>query len=877
MDGHALDAAALMKFAICLLASLCPAGLGQQALPKPGANGTLTGSREREPLRSVTNPGAPTTRQAITPAGIQTVVQGRIHGVAFGEKATEIWLVRDGADRFYRGDLIRVDWKENRILDRIPIGGTPGLQGLAWDRSRKRLLVTVAAGGKEGPVSLLRVQGSGLEKIASGFGSTLAGGAAASARRIVVPLPFNGQLAILDGETGALEGTVPLGVSPFGAAVSADGATAWVSNWGGRIPKPGEPSAPLGTSRDRAVVDARGVAASGTVQRVDLKGRRVTHSVETGLHPTALAWDETRRRLYVANSNADSITIVDTNANRVERTVALDFFEGPAFGVAPTALALAPGGGRLWVACAGINAVAQFATEPFRLEGLIPTAYYPHTLAVSPGGETLLIGTFFGVGEGSVEKANERHPFAARSTAHVVPVPQEDELAAYTEAVAENTRLKLKTAAHAAADGGEAQGLLPVPRRAGGMSPIRHVVYIIKENQTYDAIFGATARGNGDASLAMYGPEVAPNHHKLAEQFALFDNFYSTGYHSHDGHAWMTQANTVAYLLWPGWTGRGYPFNGTDPLTYSKTGFLWNRVLGLGKTVRSYGEFANGESDVADHTAAVREWQGGADFSQRFHLKSDIAGLNAVIAANYPPFSLTVPDVVRAQIFLKDLARWNEAGEMPNLVILQLPMDHTVGNAPGRPTPKACVADNDLALGLMVEALTHSRFWPSMAILVAEDDGLASLDHVDGRRIPAFAISPYARRGAVNSTFYSQTSMVKTIELMLGVAPMTLFDRIATDMRAAFTGRPDFTAYQAERPRQSLLEQNPRASALRGAARKAAEESARMNFSAPDAAPMRRLNRIIWHSVRGWSAGYPPERKAAFLPGGDTEEEDDDR
>jgi DNA-binding beta-propeller fold protein YncE len=864
-----------MRPKILLFLSLCPAVLAQQSLPRPGANGTLTGSREREPLRSVSNPGAPTTRQAITPAGIQTVVQGRIHGVEFGTKPTEIWLLRDGADRFYKGDLIRVDWNENRILERIPIGGTPGLQGLAWDRGRSRLLVTAAAAGKEGLVSLASVQGGALAKIASGFGSTLSGGPAASTRRIVVPLSFNGQLAILNSETGALEGAVPLGVSPFGAAISADGGTAWVSNWGGRIPKPGELSAPLGTSRDRAVVDVRGVAASGTVQRVDLEHRKVTHTVETGLHPTALAWDEKRHRLYVANTNADSITIVDTSANRALGTLPLDFFEGPAFGIAPTALALSPDGTRLWIACAGINAVAQYRTEPFRLEGLIPTAYYPHALAVSPGGEYLLIGTFFGVGEGSVEKPNERHPFAARSTAHVVAVPEEDELAAYTEAVAENTRLPLKGRSPTAARAGEKSQVLPVPRRTGGASPIRYVVYIIKENQTYDAIFGGVKRGNGDPSLSMYGPEVAPNHHKLAQQYALFDNFYSTGYHSHDGHAWMTQANTVAYLLWPGWTGRGYPFNGIDPLTYSKTGFLWNRVLAAGKTFRTYGEFANGETDMTDHTAAVREWQNGADFSTRFKLKADITGLNAAIAANYPPFSLGVPDVARAQIFLKDLARWNESGGMPNLVMMQLPMDHTVGNSPGRPTPKACVADNDLALGLIVEGLTRSKFWPEMAIFVAEDDGLASLDHVDGRRVPAFAISPYARRGIVDSTFYSHTSMVKTIELILGVEPMTLFDRIATDMRAAFTAKPDFTAYKAETPHQSLLEQNPAASALRGAARKAAIQSAGMNFSAPDTAPMARLNRIIWHSVRGWDTAYPPERRAAFLPTGAGEDEDE--
>ena len=351
-----------MRLVSLILIAMGPAAIGQQKLPRPGANGTLTGSRESEPLRSVTNPGAPTTRQSITPAGIQAVIQGRIHGVEFGTNSAEIWLLRDGADRFYKGDLVRVDWKQNRILERIPVGGTPGLQGLAWDHTRNRLLVTVAAPGKEGAVSLLQVK-DGLTKVATGFGTTLSGSPAPSSRRVVVPLSFNGQLAVLDASSRALEGKVPVGVSPFAAAIDSNGDVAWVSNWGGRIPKPGEASAPLGPSQDRAVVDARGIAASGTVQRIDLNMRRVTHTLEVGLHPTALAWDQRAARLYVANSNADSITVVDTELNRVAGTVPLDFFDGPAFGIAPTALALSRDGKRLWVACGGINAVAQFRTK----------------------------------------------------------------------------------------------------------------------------------------------------------------------------------------------------------------------------------------------------------------------------------------------------------------------------------------------------------------------------------------------------------------------------------------------------------------------------------------------------------------------------------
>ena len=272
------------------------------------------------------------------------------------------------------------------------------------------------------------------------------------------------------------------------------------------------------------------------------------------------------------------------------------------------------------------------------------------------------------------------------------------------------------------------------------------------------------------------------------------------------------------------------------------------------------------ENDTTLRARLLDRWRNGDVFTKEWSVTAPLAPLNAVLARNYPPYTQSIPDVVRAQIFLEDLDEWARRKAMPNLVILQLPSDHTRGATPEYSTPKAMLADNDLALGQIVEGLSKSPFWPKMAILVVEDDAQNGVDHVDGHRTIALAISPYVRRGAVDSTFYAQQSMVKTIELMLGLPTMSLFDLIATDMRASFTTTPDTTPYTAIQPAQSLFEQNPKLTETAGPARDAALETMAMRFDVPDAAPTERLNRIVWGLVRGWHAPYPEVRKGVFSP-----------
>ena len=258
---------------------------------------------------------------------------------------------------------------------------------------------------------------------------------------------------------------------------------------------------------------------------------------------------------------------------------------------------------------------------------------------------------------------------------------------------------------------------LPIPRRAGDPSPIEHVVYIVKENRTYNQLFGDLPRGNGDPSLVMFGADVTPNQHRLATQFVLLDNFYATGGNSGDGHQWVTQASETPYAMWPGYVGRSYPFDGTDPIAYARTGFLWDLARARGKSVKVYGEFAGRlpETDRAERSRLLDRWKAGDDFTRDWSITAPLAPLNAVLAKNYPPYSQSIPDVVRAQIFLKDVGEWVTAGSMPNLVILQLPADHTRGLTPEASTPKAMVADNDLR--------PRSDRGGALAFPILEEDG----------------------------------------------------------------------------------------------------------------------------------------------------------
>lgn len=713
-----------------------------------------------KPVRAVTDPGVVTTRQAITPAGVPTIFQGRVYGIAFGANSTELWVLN--ASRVYR-----LDWKQNRVIDNVPLEGTPGLQGIRFDAAKGApLFGVVRKVGGQSKVELASISGGRVESVARGVGETISGALAlaqkpnAKGQRIaVVPLTAQNKLAVVDLAGGKLLGSVSTsGIAPFGTALNKDGSVAYVTNWGGRVTRQGDITAPTGLApaADRVVVDSRGVASSGTVARLDLISMTATHTIPVELHPTAIVWDEARKRVAV------------------------------------------------------------------------------------------------------------------------VSIPGAAQLADYSTVVAENNRLRL-AGSPSDPELKASRTAMAVPRRAGDPSTIEHVVYIVKENRTYDQVLGDVAKGNGDASLVMFGEEVTPNHHRLAEEFVLLDNFYATGGNSADGHQWLTQAYEVDYCLWPGYAGRSYPFDGSDPIAYSDGGFLWDLALKQKKSVRIFGEYAGRMSEKSsERLELLKRWDKGESFEKEWNITAPIASINTLLARDYPSYSTAIPDVIRARIFLEHLKKWEAEGKMPSLTIIQLPSDHTFGTTPGVSSPKAMLADNDYALGQIVDGLTHSPFWKKMAILVVEDDAQNGVDHVDGHRTVALAISPFSKRGTVDSTFYAHQSMLKTIELILGLPAVSLFDLIANDMRASFTDESNYGTYTAIRPTHSLFEINPRANALKGEERRGAVASAKMRWDVPDAVPSGRLNRILWHSTRGWQTPYPGTKRAVFSPLSlDTDDDDE--
>lgn len=814
------------------------------------ACGLLPAQTVERPLRAVTDPGVITTRQTITPAGVPTVFKGKVWGVTFGKSADELWILS-------ASQLYQMNWRTNEVVSNVPLSGSPGLLGVAY---RDRAYVSAVVRQKS---TLLAFENGALTPIARDLGVLNAGGVALGGGMAVVPITSENKAAVIDLQSGKTRGFVPTGIAPFAAVANSSGTFAYVSNWGGRIA--GEKDLTAKAGADRVVVNAQGIASTGTVTRIDLKTLLPTHTIPAELHPNGLAWHEPSSRLYVANNNRDSVTVIDTDSNAVVRTLRIAPFSTEVSGVAPTAVAVSGDGATLFVACGGINAVAVVDTKTFKIQGLIPAGWYANALSLSPDGKWLAIGSLLGAGSGPNADPKQRYVHANRGMVNVVEIPDAAQLLRYSVAVSENNRLPLAGTTVPALQASKVAKAVPV--RAGDPSLIEHVVYIVKENRTYDQLFGDISKGNGEPAYTMFGRDVTPNQHRLAEDFVLLDNFYATGGNSADGHQWVTQANEVAYTMWPGYQNRSYPFDGNDPIAIAQGGTIWDAAIKGGKTVRIYGEYAGlTHADPIKRGALLARWKGGADFTSEFSNTAPIEHMNAFLAHNYPGYTTAIPDVIRAQIFLKDLAQWERDGKMPNLAIAALPSDHTYGTSPGLSSPKAMAADNDLAVGLIVEALTKSRFWPKTAIFIVEDDAQGAVDHVDGHRTAALVVSPYIRRGAVDSTFYSNQSMLKTMELMLGLAPLSMFDLIANDMRAGFTDTPSLASFAHLEPKQDLMEVNPRAKALSGAARSGALASAKMRWDVPDAAPSERLNRILWHAVKGWEVKYPKVRQAVFSP-----------
>jgi len=685
----------------------------------------------------------------------------------------------------------------------------------------------------------------------------------ADGKRIYVALNLSNRLIELEAATGKILRTWDVGVAPFDVALA--GQKIYVSNWGGRRPDDASTAALAG--RGTLVrVDARSIASEGSVSIIDLENTNQTETV-TGQHTCALALSPDEKYLVIANAGSDTLSVLNTRTDKIVETICARENPGDPFGAQPNALAFDSAGGKLYVCNGTQNAVAVFQFHPgaSKLLGLIPTGWFPGAVVCNSKRNQIYVANIKGQGFGNA-KFNTSQYLCSLS---IIGIPSADPLAKLTKTALANLRYPLLAQAKLPAR--ENQPVQPVPERVGEPGVFQHVIYIIKENRTYDQVLGDVRPGNGDATLCNFGRQVTPNQHKLVHDFVLLDNTYCSGMISADGHQWTDTAIANDYVerSFSGWP-RSYPCGGfgrnnQDALAYSSAGFIWNDALAHGKTFRDYGEYAsptthwNGPTPKGggDWIDFYRDFVTGTGHAV-FGCEPDVESLRPYLDANTVGWDLNVPDIYRAAEFIRELKGYEQNGGFPNFIILWLPNDHTSATRYGAPTPEAQVADNDLAFGQIVDAVSHSCFWTNTCIFAVEDDPQAGWDHVSGFRTTAYVISPYTKRQTIVSTQYNQTSLLRTMELILGLPPLNQMDATATPMFDCFTNAPDFTAFEAVTNLVPLDTMNPPPKKIANAQlRQDARESARLPLAKADQCPEDLLNHILWRATMGPQKPYP--------------------
>ncbi|MBL8209814.1 MAG: bifunctional YncE family protein/alkaline phosphatase family protein [Bryobacterales bacterium] len=700
---------------------------------------------------------------------------------------------------------------------------------------------------KPGTIARISLQG---HAVATGIAFSDAGTA-------WVALSNRNSVLVVDAENRKTRREIKTGMVPYGVVVSAKRKRVYVSNRGGRVPASGDTTAYSSTSAVKSH-PVTGASTSGTVSIIDMESF-AEQQIDVGLAPAGLALSPDEGTLAVANAHSDSVSFVDLESLKVSEVKVPAWPEG-TFGSTPSAVAFSPDGKMLYVTAGGSNAVVALENEGRRwqLRGAIPTAWFPTALAVGPGGSLQVVNV---KGMGSTRDAQGTHTARAfEGSVWRIPAPSRAQLTAgLREAKAANAPR------FTAADGVDELSKLG----------IEHVFLLIKENRTYDQVFGDMGKGNGDPKLVMYGRDVTPNHHALAEQFVLLDNFYTGGAISFDGHQWLMQGFVSDYVERAfAASPRGYAWNMADALTVSPKGFFWQDPK-RPVDVRLYGPFSLPATwDPATQRAVdinedqLLSWPEYWKIYQQKSWKNVIAhrsgvpALQPYINERFPPSSMNVPDQIRAEIWLEELAEREKSGKMPNLLIFTMTSDHTMGTRPNFPTPRAMVADNDLAMGRIVESISKSRFWAKSLILVTEDDAQNGVDHVDGRRTICLAIGPRIRRGVLDSNHYNHASLIRTIQDVYRIKPQVRYAATARAMNSVFTTKADLQPYTALTPKVSLTEMNPALQGLSGQQLWAARQSLKIDANEVDEFPHDVMNRILWGAEKGWKMAYPAERIA---------------
>jgi YVTN family beta-propeller protein len=715
--------------------------------------------------------------------------------------------------------LAVIDAAAERVVEKVPI--QEGWMGLAVDAagqtvyastgSQDRILVYHFAAGHLTYESDIPLEPG-----------TFPAGLAVDRGRLYVTANAANALKIVDLTTRKVVAAIPVGVKPYSCALSRDGRRAWVSNWG-----------------------------EDSVAAIDLGERFAYRAIAVREKPNDLLLDASGERLFVANGNRNTVSVIDAGSARAIEEIDVGLLPKAPPGTTPNALALDASGSTLYVANADNNSLAVVDISNrghSRAKGFIPTGWYPTAVVVAAG--KLVVAN----GKGVVSEANATRWNGKKSlrdnpgyvgnllpgSISFIDLPNEDTLPRDSEAVYRNSPFRTPPPAPSA------------PFALGTRCPIQYVFYIIKENRTYDSILGDAREGNGDPQYCLFPERVTPNHHALAREFVLLDNVYHDAEVSADGHHWVTSAYATDYVekFWPAmYGGKGQRARldlHDDPVAYSAAGFLWDLCVRAGVSYRSYGEGARIRFAPPGRVRAATP-------SLEGHIHPTYYGADGI---------QQMSDRRRYDLWEQEFREFERNRAMPRFTVMSLPGDHLVGTKVGMQTPVAMMAENDLVLGRIIDRLSRSRYWNQMAIFVVEDDTQDGPDHVDVHRAPVFVASPYIRRGVVDSTMYSSSSVLRTMEMILGLPPMTQYDSAATAMWAAFQARPDMRPYSA-RPASVDIDAKNTASAY------GAERSREMLLDVADSEDDREYGDLIWKAVRGAGATVPARRVGAFVKGRD--------
>jgi DNA-binding beta-propeller fold protein YncE len=608
--------------------------------------------------------------------------------------------------------------------------------------------------------------------------------------------------------------------------------------------------------------------AQSAVAVVDPKEKKIVARWATEDHPTEMALTPNGKAMFVSCANSTKVSVIDTGTGKAKETLACSLYPQVPKGNTPSSLCLSADGKLLFVANSDANNVALFNVSEIgdaKPLGFIPVGWYPTSVRFDQTRKVIWVAN----GKGVISKANPLGPQPGvarpanldeyigrlfKGTVSTIPLPSPQAMVNHTKIAQQCSPLKSDASAAVARPPGN-----PIPAKVGDESPIKYCVYIVKENRTYDQVLGDMKEGNGDPKLCLFPEKVTPNHHKIAREFVLLDNFYVDGEVSADGHEWTMGAYATDYVekAWPisyrsgNLKKIGYPSEGEGPPVASTGVYFWDRCKDAGVSYFSFGEFVENAPKIGDPgTSRVKALEGRFD-------------------PHFRSFDMNYQDQKRADRFLSELARFEKEGEMPRFVVMRLTNDHTAGTGRGAWTPTAMVADNDLALGRVLEGLSKSKFWPQMAVFVIEDDAQNGPDHVDAHRVVALVASPYCRRGVVDSSFYSTSSMLRTMGLILGTKPMSQFDAAARPMYASFQEKPDLRPYVHEAARVDINARN-------GDRAFGQEKTASFRLDKEDQADDLAFNEVIWKSVKGVDSPMPaPVRAAFFLPRKGEKDDDD--